>query len=304
VVEYGYWLWDDSIRMKVNLVYTSKPGDGLLFYSYEHSSYLNSLGIQSQLVIVTHPAHTKDEYVNIIKDKYISFQNIIFNEYNPTAKEITLIMGRSMLTWAYLYKKYYEVNQLLTLNSLFKNKLISVYSENHPNEYNEALNYFKPKKVFDLCDFDVYPNGVGKQFEKIINFSIYKPIKNDVQFKYLFLGTNKKYYESVKKNIKDYNSYSILAYNEDYIDKSNNHIFVPVKNILGIFDTYVYTKDYFDPAPRLMQECRYFKKGFIYLRDKSIKDGGSVYYNRQPTCLTDKANKKNIDTLVLEIIND
>ena len=103
--------------------------------------------------------------------------------------------------------------------------------------------------------------------------------------------------------IKDYSSHGILAYNEDYIDSNNTHVFVPVDNLLGIFDTYVYTKDYFDPAPRLMQECRYFKKGFIYLRDKSIKDGGSVYYNRPSNCLTDKVNKKNIDVLVSEINN-
>ena len=41
-----------------------------------------------------------------------------------------------------------------------------------------------------MRDYDVYVNGVGEQFEKIINFSIYKTIKEDIQFKYLFLGTN------------------------------------------------------------------------------------------------------------------
>ena len=29
--------------------------------------------------------------------------------------------------------------------------------------------YFNNKKVYDICDYDVYPNGVGKQYEKIIN---------------------------------------------------------------------------------------------------------------------------------------
>jgi hypothetical protein len=287
--------------MKVNIICTSKPGDGLLHYSYEHCSYLNSLGIQSQLIIVTDPKHTTDDYSNEIKSKYINFQNVIFDEYNPTSKEISLIMGRSMLTIPYLNRKNYTIDQMLTLNLLFKNNLISVYSENHPKQYFEALNYFKTKNVSDLCDFDVYPNGVGKQFEKIINFSIYKPIENNIQFKYLFLGTNEKYYQSIQKVIKDYTSHGILAYDEEYIDKNNNHIFVPVENLLGLFDTYVYTKDYFDPAPRLMQECRYFKKGFVYLRDKNIKDGGSVYYNRPANCLTDKVNKDNINVLIKEI---
>jgi len=287
--------------MKVNIICTSKPGDGLLHYSYEHCSYLNSLEIQSQLIIVTDPKHTTNDYSNEIKSKYINFQNVIFDEYNPTSKEISLIMGRSMLTIPYLNRKNYTMNQMLTLNLLFKNNLISVYSENHPKQYFEALNYFKTKNVSDLCDFDVYPNGVGKQFEKIINFSIYKPIENNIQFKYLFLGTNEKYYQSIQKVIKDYTSHGILAYDEEYIDKSNNHIFVPVENLLGLFDTYVYTKDYFDPAPRLMQECRYFKKGFVYLRDKNIKDGGSVYYNRPANCLTDKVNKDNINVLIKKI---
>ena len=53
-----------------------------------------------------------------------------------------------------------------------------------------------------------------------------------------------------------------------------------MKNLLGLFGTYVYTKNYFDPAPRLIQECKWLGKDVIYLRDKNIKDGGPVYYNR------------------------
>jgi hypothetical protein len=283
---------------RVNLVCTSKPGDGLLHYSYEHCDYLNSVGIKSQLIIIPYLPFSKEDYISAIKNKYIHFKNVIFDEYNPTSKEVTLVMGRSMMTIAYLNKKNYTDDQLLTLNLLYKNHTIAIYSENHVKEYIEALHYFKPRSILDLCDFDVYPNGVGKQFQKIINFSIYRPISNNIKFKYLFLGTNKVYYESVKKVIKDYTSHGILTYKEDYIDKNNNNIFAPVNNLLGLFDTYVYTKDYFDPAPRLMQECRYFKKGFVYLRNKNIKDGGSVYYNRPVNCLTDKVNKDNIDVLV------
>ena len=293
------------MKNKVNIVCTSKPGDGLLHYSYEHCSYLNDLGINTKLIIVTHPKHSEDDYSNAIKNKYIHYKNVIFNEYNPTSKEITLIMGRSMLTLPFLSKKDYTWNQLLTLQLIFKNNLIAVYSENHTKEYDEALKFFNPKSIIDLCDLEVYKNGIGKQFEKIINFSIYKPINTDTQFKfkYLFLGCNKRYYETVQKVIKNYPSHGILVYKEDYIDEKNNHIFVPVDNLLGLFDTYVYTKDTFDPAPRLMQECRYFKKGFIYLRDKNIQDGGSVYFNRPANCLTAKVNKKNIDILISEINN-
>jgi 1-pyrroline-5-carboxylate dehydrogenase len=39
-------------------------------------------------------------------------------------------------------------------------------------------------------------------------------------------------------------------------------------------------KETFDPAPRIVQDCKYYVKGLIYLRDQSIIDGGSVYYKR------------------------
>ena len=111
-------------------------------------------------------------------------ENIIFNSYDPRSDDITLIMGRSMLTLAYLDYNSYTEEQKLTLHSLFC-KLISVYSENHVKEYPIALNHFNfaPEKVVDLCDHEVYVNGVGDQFEKIINFSIYKPVVDDVKVK-------------------------------------------------------------------------------------------------------------------------
>ena len=128
--------------VKVNIVCTSKPGDGLLYYSYEHCNYLNLLGIKAQLIIVTHFKYSKSDYETSIRNKYIEYKNVIFDEYNPKSKEITLIMGRSMLTLPYLSRKEYTWNQLLTLKLLFKNNLISVYSENHPKEYYEAGSVF------------------------------------------------------------------------------------------------------------------------------------------------------------------
>jgi hypothetical protein len=287
------------MKNSVNIVCTSKPGDGLLHYSYEHCSYLNDLGINSKLIVVTHPKCNEHEYTTALKNKYIHFKNVVFNEYNPKSNEITLIMGRSMLTLAYLNKKDYTWNQLLSLRLLFKNNLISVYSENHPKEYPIALKYFNPKKVFDLCDYDVYPNGVGKHFEKMINFDIYKPIQQDIQFDYLFLGTNKIYYREIEKVISNYKSHGIITYNENYINKNYNNMFVPIKNLLGLFKTYVYTKSYFDPAPRILQECKWLGKEIIYLRDKNIKDGGPVYFNRPVP--TKQMYSNNINILLEEL---
>jgi len=264
----------------INIVCTSKPGDGLLCYSYEHCCYLNSVGIKSQVVIITHHRFTKEDYLNSIKEKYISCDNIVFDDYTPASGDISFILGRSQLTLPYKDKKDYTHDQLLTMHLLFGGNLISVYGENQHELWQPALKYFNNKKVYNLCDFDVYPNGEGQQYEKMINFEVYKPVVNDIKFDYLFLGTNDVYYKEIEKHIDNYKSHGILTYNEKYIIMDYNNIFAPVKNLLGLFKTYVYTKTYFDPAPRLIQECKWLGKEVIYLRDKNIRDGGPVYMNR------------------------
>ena len=264
----------------INIVCTSKPGDGLLCYSYEHCCYLNSIGIKSQVVIITHHKFTREDYLNSIKEKYITYDNIVFDDYTPASGDISLILGRSQLTLPYKDKKDYTHDQLLTMHLLFGGNLISVYGENQHELWQPALKYFNNKKVYNLCDFDVYPNGEGKQYEKMINFEVYKPVVNDIKFDYLFLGTNDVYYKEIEKHIDNYKSHGILTYEEKYIIMDYNNIFAPVKNLLGLFKTYVYTKTYFDPAPRLIQECKWLDKEVIYLRDKNIKDGGPVYMKR------------------------
>ena len=190
----------------INLVCTSKPGDGLFHYSYEHCCFLNDLGISAKLIVIPNKKHIIQDYIDAINECYTKFENIVFNDYMPRSDDVTLIMGRSMLTLAYLDYNSYTEEQKFTLHQLFGGKLISVYSENHIKEYPIALDFYEPEEVIDLCDHEVYVNGVGEQFEKIINFSIYKPIVDNIQFKYLFLGTNKTYYREVEKHIKNYNT--------------------------------------------------------------------------------------------------
>jgi len=275
----------------VNIVCTTKPGDGLLHYSYEHCCFLNDLGVNAKLIIVRDHRFSEQSYINALNKSYVKFENVVFDFYTPTSNDITLIMGRSQLTLAYLNKHTYNNDQLLTLHLLFSSNLISVYSENHVREYPIALQYFKPKKVIDLCDHDVYVNGVGEQFEKIINFSIYKPVEDDIEYKYLFLGTNEIYYREVEKHIHNYPDHGIITYNDRFINPKLNNLMVPIKNILGKFETYVYTKPNFDPAPRLFMEFRWLNKEVIYLRDKYKHDGGKVYWNRPVVCLTQSKDK-------------
>lgn len=266
--------------MTLNIVCTSKPVDGLLFYSYEHCSLLNSFGVDTKLIIICHRKFKKEDYLNSINSKYIHCKNVFFDDFTPNADDLTLIMGRSILTLSWIDFNLYSEVQKRTLKSVFSKKIIAVYSENHPLQYPKAVEFYDPFMIIDLCDKEIYPNGVGEHFEKRINFDIYKPFTTDLKFKYLFLGTNEKYYATVEKHIEQYQNHGILTYQTSYINMKYNNIFVPIDNLMGLFDTYVYTKDTFDPAPRIIQECKFFQKNIIYLRSNDLKDGGSVYFNR------------------------
>ena len=264
----------------INIVVTSKPVDGLLYYSYEYCDMLNKAGYPAQVIIITHRKFNQLAYIDAIMSKYTTYDRVYIDNYLPSDDDVTLIMGRSMMTLSWQSFNDYSELQQKNLRRLFGGKVISVYSENHPADYPKAVEFYNPTQVIDLCDTDVYPNGVGTHFEKTINFSIYKPLRDNIQFKHLFLGTNNKYYATVEKVIDQFPDHGILTYDEKYVNIKNNNIFVPVENLMSLFETYVYTKETFDPAPRIFQECKYYGKDVIYLRDKTIVDGGSVYWKR------------------------
>lgn len=266
----------------INIVVTSKPVDGLLHYSYEYCCLLNQSGIECNLVIITRGNYKPDHYIECLEKKYRYVENVKINDYIPEESDVSLILGRSMLTIAYREYNNYTDDQKFSLHDLFDGKLISVYSENDPEAFNPAIEFFKTDLVYDLCDHDVYPNGVGDHFEKTINFDLYKDPIEDRQFEHLFLGTNKQYYSELLNVVPDYPDHGILSYDEPYINRDWNNIFCPVDNLLGKFGTYVYNKRTFDPAPRLMIECMYYNKKVIYLRDMTVVDGGSVYFKRGP----------------------
>ena len=262
----------------INIVVTSKPVDGLLLYSYEYCTLLNESGVRARVVVVPHRLYTQQDYIDTIDSKYIHSKHLYF-KYNDQFP-ITMVMGRSMVTQAYKNFDSYDNRSQKNLRELFSRKLISVYSSNHPHEYPKAIEFFNPQEIQDLCDTDVYPDGVGEHFEKHINFEIYKPHVDDVQFEYLFLGTNMIYYTVAARELPKYQDHGIITYDEHWVNHAYNNIFVPVENFLGIFNTYVYTKDHFDPAPRIIQECKKFGKEMIYKRSKDLKDGGYVYWRR------------------------
>ena len=275
--------------MGLNIICTSKPCDGLFYYSYEYAQYLNLCGVKTQMIVITHPHFTSEDYINSINQKYISFENVIFDDFDDST--CSLIMGRSMLTLPFIDRKSYSQDQLMILHLLFKNKVISVYSENHKIRYYQALKYFKPEKVVDLCDYGVYPKGTGKHFEKKIFFDIHKPIIENYQFEHLFIGTNKNYYNLAKNLINKYKSHGIIIYDNYEHDSNLNNVVAPVENLLGTFKKYIYTKNTVDPAPRLIQECKYHNKEIIF---EASNRGAEIYKNRP-------IEKPNVECIINEL---
>ena len=252
----------------LNIIVTSKPSDGLFFYSCEQYWKLEELGVPVQLIVIragggkgTH--FGEHLYLGNIKEKYTKSIPIIFDDYFPEPNEVNLIMGRSMLTLAYKQRGDHSFEKQFTMDLLFKNPLISVYSENHPIEYYHALDYYKPKTVIDLCDHEQYPDGTGRDFKKQIHFEYYKEPVPDVQFEHLFLGTTPSYYKWAEEVIHKYPDHGIVGYIPEYADLNLNNVKAPVKNLMGKFNKYVYCKKDFDPAPRILQECLHYGKEII-----------------------------------------
>ena len=266
------------------VVCTAKPSDGLLHYSYEYARRLDQGPFQTELLIFPHPDFDKSHYKSALINKYNDVRGVIFDDEVVAhwPSDGSLFMGRSMITLPYRQEGRYTAVQKYRMSELLK-KAIVVYSENHPeSEYQAALMFFNAQNTLDIGDTEVYNKFNGIHFEKHIHFQYYRPIDDNPICKHLFLGTNREYYVDALRLIDKYEDSKIIVYKnqrgllDSYEDK---HIYVPVENLCGLFEKYVYTKRTFDPAPRIMQECKYYGKEFIYERPE-MHDGGSVYLNR------------------------
>jgi hypothetical protein len=160
---------------------------------------------------------------------------------------------------------------------LLSGTVVAVYSENHVSQYQHAIDNLACKKIVDVCDHDVYYNGIGNHFEKVVYFDIHKRVVDDVKFKYVFNGTNKHYYTLASNVIHKYSDHGILVYDNQDVDARYNNVIVPIDNLLGKFQCYVYTKNILDPAPRIIQECKYHNKQIIV---ENRNRGLDVYLKR------------------------
>jgi len=260
----------------INLIYTSRPHDGLFYYSYEYGVYLSQLGYDVRLVIYPNFGHSRSEYLDAIQYKYKIIKAPVFGDRitDDFIKDtrVNILMGRSLLLFAKNVEQQYP-----NIKKLLSNNMILVYNNNHDtNTQQKMVEHFSPKTLINLCDHDVYIEKIGKHFQKSIYPDIYSEHYDHPQFEYIMNGSNERYYKKARNVLHKYPDARILTYKKHF----DNDLQMPVKNLFGLFCTYVYTKDYFDPAPRMLQESSYFKKNIIFDRNSSIRDGGYVYYNR------------------------
>lgn len=272
---------------RINIVFASDYFDGLFFYSYEHFRFLEDNGFDVKFHIFLRPVHTKNDFLNMLLGKYsdVSLDNIHFYDNNSsinTFHGINFMLGESHLYHTYnrCQNASNSMHLKINLKMLMHLPIVIIHNENRPEIYPVAIKYFDPDQVFYLNDYDIYPNGYGQQYMKRINFDIYLPQKDEIEFTHLFNGSNDQYYESALKVIDEYPDSRVLVshiHDDKYRDKQ---ILIPVEKLMNKFEKFVYTKDFFDPAPRIIQECFHYGKEVIYRRNLDIADGGSVYYQR------------------------
>jgi len=282
----------------MNIVFNSDYTDGLFYYSYEYYCFLKSKNIDVKLIIFLRYYQSKKECIEILESKYLIVDKGIIFINNQTlysdieTKDILnnpfLLMGISHLFHAsnLLNQNIYSLNYKNILKKIYKNKLIGIYNERNIEATKKAAIRLSPKKIILLSDHLIFPNTKNSKdyinYSKRIFFEIYRPIIEDIKAEFLFNCSNELYYKTaffyIKNNPNRYNNNILVVYKKIYDEFYKNQYLIPVKNLLGIFKTFVYTTLIFDNAPRFLQECFYFNKNIEYKRPESLNDGGKIYY--------------------------
>jgi len=283
----------------INIIFNSDYTDGLFYYSYEHFRFLLDNNIETNLVIFLRFYESKNDCIKLLKSKYINvdltLEKILFVDNNTKLSKIkeydlfnktNIIMGESHLFHAFniiIFQPEYSNTFKLLIKQIYKNKLFIIHNERNIIAAKRALDYLKPKQVIFLSDHSVFPNTKTYiHYSKRIYFDIYiNPIENNIQNQYMFNGSNNLYYSNaintIESNLK-YKDFIILV-DEHKIDNYINYQkLIPVDDLLGIFDTFVYNQTMFDNAPRIIQECFYYNKNIDYNRNVDFIDGGKIYY--------------------------
>ena len=219
-----------------------------------------------KLLILNYNLEFKKILINLIKDRYnldgLDFEK---NIIGITKSELLRIKFDRVLIVD--YGTIIKVRGLI--NILNSNSKIIITSDLHTNNSNYIINK------------SLYPDGC------VIYYGEMPFIYKDIQYNHKFLFSKFKpltktssaiFLHSPKNN--DYKF--IVNYKNTFKDrkiifkteKHKNHLF-------ELFDTFIYfhADKWFDPRPRLMHECAFYKKEIIYINETNCIDGSYFRYN-------------------------
>lgn len=155
--------------------------------------------------------------------------------------------------------------------------MINLYHE-YPNlKYGEQYNlkiYYNIFKKYPQIQNNAYMTCVTKGIPSIQQFEEIFSLFNQ---RNLFLTVDERYQYLLFRDI-------LQKPNMKNILKKYKKKIIPLINCIDnfhqIFNTYIYYHlDYWDPFPRLFQECKFYDKKIIYINHQNIQDGS--YYRMQ-----------------------
>ena len=119
------------------------------------------LGVVVICLEILHPRLFVRRPTEIYHCKHVYFDNFVALD-----TEVAMVLGRSMITLPKNWRDYTQ-DQQRTLTSVFKGKVLSVYSENVPKNIPKALEFLNPTEVVDLCDKEVCPMELGNILKSV-----------------------------------------------------------------------------------------------------------------------------------------
>lgn len=232
------------------------------------------------------------EYYLCMVEHNINVKLLILN-YNPQfEKSLNELIEDRYNTDDLNYKKnILGISKIFLLKTKFSRILITDYStinsvkgllilENNDSKIIIVSDLHTDNPSF-IINHDLYPKGC------VVYYGEMPFVYKDIQYNHKFLFSRFKKISTVDQNIlvhspknKDYNflkSYENILKTKKILIKTDFH----KKHFFELFDTFIYyhANKWFDPRPRLMHECSFYKKEIFYINKPNCIDGS--YYRYQ-----------------------
>jgi len=249
-----------------------KIQNSLLYYIYHNFHLVGSLidAIEYFLVIFEQNKDFKLIFINSTNDDLNKIFSIIEDRYNLTGIEN---YRNNILSYSKSQILRTQFDQVLTIDySVIKEtkglictkKIISIVEK-----HTENPNFMYNKKLYNVDYYGEMPFEYRDYpYRMKMLFSRYKPLKEVRDAIYINSPSNK-----------DFSFISTLNLpNKPILKKSRT---THKNNLFEFFTLYVYyhANTWFDPHPRLFQECYFYGKDILYFNKHNIIDGSYYRYN-------------------------